>query len=1485
MAGKTRGRRVRRVVLVGLLAVVLLLGLGVALLPTIAGGFVRSAIASGGSGAIAGDVGVDRVELRWFGPLRVRGVRLTEPDGSVVANLSMETSKGLAGLVLSGMDLGELRLSGEVTVRVDAEGRNSFDRAIGTTASAPAPTPRAPTTTPTPPTTTPGTTPAPTGTPPKGEPVEVRLPAGLRAALVLDGLRVRYDDPALHEVTGGELEGLSVEIRRGRVAMGVGEKASLFFDGAINGRGSGSAWEGRWRIEGEAEGWSEADGLVVTDPARLVVQLSMTLETPDVSLDGAFALRNGLLRAERALVVSAPESAPVLVPALRASGLEVDRLAGVDVRVDALEVRLDRVGDVAAHAAAALSGASEAVAPSDLGPSVRVRANAALGDLSLRLASEDETSEGGARWTRLELSGASVSIDAGGDQGVGGDVRLVARAGGAVDGHALGDVRVNATARGLMSSSPVLELLAEAPRATPAAALVLSGMGVDAAALLGPGAALRLTATAGGSEEEPNLAARLDVTGERLRIAVPLVFERGVLRSGAQPTTVYAEGLDALRPLLAELDLPIEFQRAGVLDVRVTGLRLPISAEHGADLGSLTLSADVILREGTIAGVEGGALEALGEVGVSLARVSFAAKGGEGVETRLRLSTTRAGETIESVVELSAPGALTALQSMLSEAHELDPLALGARGKVQVSNVPKALVAALLPAQAMNEDGTPGPDLPAAWLAAAGERSHVTFEFGPNEHAPLVFTGRAWSGAHQVTIGGSVRADAFELAGLEARTAMDDRTVQAVAAALGVERGTIPTLQEPMSARVTLHALRIPLSEGLEPAPGALEAAVLDASGELTAALRDVVLPAAEEGAAATSLGPIAVRPARFTVRVPLAAVLAPAEDASPGETVDVLVRVEGDVRYAGAGDAPGRLVRTTVHASAPVRTGEPAGAVSLWGTFEELDLGWVEHRFAEAGAITGPMGPALFGEFAYDGDPSELARLLAGEAGASPSEIGVRVYSMNLHAQERVRLRFEAATESLPPRVTLIEPVTLPYVLPVEYGSTLLGENGRLVEPVHASVRLEQLTVAVPGHKQGLPGVAYGMAHDVGGALVYGVFAVRGELLAPSASVDLGDRGIVSLRDVRVGLRELSGTFQQTLLVGVAGELTATPEKDGVRSEAITGSIAAMIADAYGHPIEHPVVTNLDLNMRRVPTALVDALAQQNGLLVDILGNEVTASVRALNLRAPDEALEGYIEVKAESPRARAEVRGQIGDQVLALSSMEVLRISEVSPALAGRFTTGLPLVSGFEKRPSDEPATVTVTNLRLPLDGNLANLSGVITIDPGIGRVFMGELFSSLLRLEREHAVGRGLPALRLSADAGVVSYDTFVLPLGEFRFESSGRVDLVRQQVDVTTWVPLGALTEETAGAFNTSLTSRLGGTLGGLSRETMMPFRTRGSLTNPSTAPDVETFIQTAPDRLGPEVLERGLQRLLEGNTGREIERGLRDLLRPRRDDDK
>ncbi len=316
-------------------------------------------------------------------------------------------------------------------------------------------------------------------------------------------------------------------------------------------------------------------------------------------------------------------------------------------------------------------------------------------------------------------------------------------------------------------------------------------------------------------------------------------------------------------------------------------------------------------------------------------------------------------------------------------------------------------------------------------------------------------------------------------------------------------------------------------------------------------------------------------------------------------------------------------------------------------------------------------------------------------------------------------------------------------------------------------------------------------------------------------------------------------------------------------KSVSLTGTVAGL-SDATGNVSSKTATVSANGDLPAIPTALIDMLARQNGLLVDALGPMTSAQIRADHFGASG----GTLDLVAKSDRASASVRGSVGEGVFVTSEPIKASLTEITAALAKRFIKGMPLVGTVEKKPTDEPAMITASSMRVPMDNDLRKLDGEVLIDPGVARFTSGETFGKILKAinqKTEANIGQRIDPLSVHIKQGVATYDKWTVPIGQNKLNTQGTVDLVNETLDVITYVPLGALTEDVAGLFKAQakLKQALGGT--GLDENLMVPFRSRGSFGKVKTEPDMELFVKESLKSVKPEDL---------------IKKGIGDLLKPK-----
>lgn len=318
--------------------------------------------------------------------------------------------------------------------------------------------------------------------------------------------------------------------------------------------------------------------------------------------------------------------------------------------------------------------------------------------------------------------------------------------------------------------------------------------------------------------------------------------------------------------------------------------------------------------------------------------------------------------------------------------------------------------------------------------------------------------------------------------------------------------------------------------------------------------------------------------------------------------------------------------------------------------------------------------------------------------------------------------------------------------------------------------------------------------------------------------------------------------------------KVTMTLDENDRRALDVTG-IVDDIADESGVPSMAQATVSFDASVPQGRSDVLDALAGRDGRLKELLGPTVDLTVDADGFTKAG----GTLKITADSPRTQLSVDGVVGYGRFVASKPVELTVHEITPALGATLMNGLPLGT-IEKRPEDGPMTVVATGLQVPVDGDLSRLNGDVVINVGTARFQTSSAFSKILSLAHQRdsgQVGRRLAPLTLHMRDGVLSYDRYSVPLGEFQIETQAKsIDLVNKRLNIITWIPIGALGDEAAGQFNTGLGSALGRALPTFDKLTRVPWRTSGTFGHTTTLPDVTLFVEnTGAQLLRPDILIR------------------------------
>jgi hypothetical protein len=390
--------------------------------------------------------------------------------------------------------------------------------------------------------------------------------------------------------------------------------------------------------------------------------------------------------------------------------------------------------------------------------------------------------------------------------------------------------------------------------------------------------------------------------------------------------------------------------------------------------------------------------------------------------------------------------------------------------------------------------------------------------------------------------------------------------------------------------------------------------------------------------------------------------------------------------------------------------------------------------------------------------------------------------------------------------------------------------------------------------------------------------------------TVPMGAGGKAPL-DVAVGLKSdrLSMQTKEGKLVRLSGiDLGATSQKPGpkgtgldfhcvfgevsvdggapTKDMAVRGSVDGLV-DGTGVFDPSRALLNVQGDLAQIPTPLIDVFVKRDGTVIDALGPVAGLKMNVqrypLGGSAPAGTEPAVVELAATSPRATASMKGVIRDGMYVSSDPLRAKVIELIAPLSARYIKALPLLGTFEKTMQDAPATLEISSITAPLGGDLSKLNAEIVFDPGEARFATSGGFGDLLKLAESRTggqIGRKLGPLKMHIRSGVATYDAWEVPLGKFTLKTEGSVDLVRRQVDVVTYVPIGAVSDRVVSGLNAGkgLSKLLPGVVEAL---TEVPFRTRGSMDAPSTEVDFELVAKNAVKQIDTEkLIDRGLKEL-------------------------
>jgi hypothetical protein len=681
---------------------------------------------------------------------------------------------------------------------------------------------------------------------------------------------------------------------------------------------------------------------------------------------------------------------------------------------------------------------------------------------------------------------------------------------------------------------------------------------------------------------------------------------------------------------------------------------------------------------------------------------------------------------------------------------------------------------------------------------------------------------------------------------LTARTRVTPRVASHLAEALAPDAPVKPALAEPATISLGItKPLTVPLTESFAP-DLARFTGVLDARATLDAALAAIALPA-EDGADPMTIPPITIKALAIDVSTPMTVLREEGGQAS-ATIGGKLLAADG----SGLADLSGEV-------RAALKSGKPAGAMPVSLTIGNISGQWIDALLAKPALVSGALGDRF--SVALTADPD---RFLRKDPSAPALTLGLESPRLEPSAPLALTVGPDAisladafsATWTMGPRWANV------YAFGAQPGGP--APTLSLTEQTPIRLQLQRLAIATT---------------EGAGPLKPGVFMVDASATVPNLAARLSDGRALGIGDLSLKLGRGPTPEQLGFAIAVPRmKIGDQPEVKPEKSQ-ISGTVASF-ADAAGNPTPEAATLNVQGGISPIPTDLVDALARQNGLLRDALGPTIDFAIDAKNFSMQG----GTLHATATAALARADIRGRVTDGLFMVHPSSVVQVSQITQEFTDRFIkTPLPVIGSLEKTKDDEPAKVIFnTPIAVPLDGNMDRLNGQLTLDIGTARFGTADIFQKVLKLAQQKTageVGNRLPPLKVTMANGLVSYDRYAIPFGEFKLETQGAINLstkarqIREgggadsnmlgprQLEVITFVPSGAFVAEAVpGVQNISLP-----VIGGLAS---LPIRTRGPIESPKSDVALDLAGQNAVENLldPGKLLDEGGRKLLEDLLG-------------------
>lgn len=1474
----------RKVLFGGLGTLVVLLLLAVVFLPNIAAAVAPGIISSQAQKQINGTVNVTGVSLSWSGPQRIGQVVVRSADGKEVANLQAVATLGLLDVVGGLGDLGEVRLSGRASLVRNADGTTTIDQLLKDNPAEPAPS----------------TAPGPS------EPTT--LPQDLKVRVVVDKLDVDLRDEMLAQQTSGAVAGVEVRDFSGTALVQVGGPAQVDLKAQTNTLGSGGTAiaGGALVIQGQITNWSSNSGKLTLETAN--VDASVKADDLSMAVIDAIAGLNGKLTQ----AVGSRLDATLVAKGGLDGGVVDIKAQGPNLVVDAQAVVKDNMLTTPAPITIRASGEGlnafradieKALGPDRIMLGAMPNVSVALSDVRIKLPRDAQPLDlrGSSLNLVAETTGVqgTMKLDAAGQAqpfeiqpfraevrapDLGGKVDVKAATSASIGGQPAGSLNVDMTAAGLLNpaGAPVAGMpaslngtLALTNLRTELAQPFVASTGLNLPADIGPTLDLQLVAqTAQAADATPGAipptTLEFKAASNSLKADGGVQVSGNAVRSIGDGITLRLQNAASVAARLAPADSGLSIVQgnsagAGELTARVTGLQIPLDQERKPIAGKAEGRVEIGLGPAALRLAD----KTTGQTNtIDVSRLNATAVANPAASPRIELNSLMAyaGQpfTLEGGFDLAG---LFGTDGVTLTPERVRPL-----GRLDIKGLPTAL-AQLVPAAPAENSGAANPqggaakpalDLAALLRDVVGPSADVSVATQPSKQldAGMDVLASVRSNGVNADVAG-----AFNQAQLAVKTAQVDTTLspatfqnmlRTFAPGLAGPQGA-PRLASPARAVVTLEPFSVPMQDGA-PNFTRLDSISLNASMPGNVIVEGLALggqaPASGNNAGAPAsppaqLGPVGV--SQFQLQATL-----PGSVLGGGDAV-AAKPMQASLSTQLLGAAPGapptaaeRMANVTVQVNGNLMGTTPTGQLNVNAGVRGLASATADRVLApvlglaqgDVGLASGALGETADIILTATLDPPSERRPGWAPAKATIGIEAPRVTTnrpLELVARDNVLALADSAELTIDPDPAFLTAMVSP--------ADQTGARSLVVENIgRILIDLKELAIARPDD----PSL---------GPLQPGVFKLAADMSVRSALVRLDDGKRLRVEGLNAEVRTKENNVIDFVLGIGSTQLTdASGQAQPAAEQSQLQATIRNLADPRGNVSPDTAVISATGSIPALPTALVDALANQNGMLVAALGPTIQMDIRADQLTLNPANRSGSLRASAVSSRAQASVAGRLEGNVFATDAPLEVKVVEITSELSSKLVQGVPFIESIDKTTEFQPATVVGENLRIPLDNNLSNLNGKLMLDPGELRFKTGGTFARFLKvakIDNTTRVGNKLQPLTVNFENGVARYDRYVLPIGEFSFESEGQINLVQNTIDTYTYIPFAALTDE-AGQLFMGAMNNIPGLGSAIDALTLMPFRTTGPLSNPQTRPDVERFAKEFIKNVRPDnVIKKGV----------------------------